>query len=67
MAELGELAEACLARRAPAPASVIRGQFATGLRCLDFGRHGRLRSNGVFAALGKNPFDLGVRAGNHVY
>ena len=44
-----------------------RGEVATGLRCLGLGRHGSLRRNGVFAALGKNPFDLGVRAGNDVY
>src|SRR5437867_5905287 len=28
---------------------------------------GRLRGHGVFAALGKNLFDLGVRAGDDVY
>ncbi len=44
-----------------------RGEVAIGLRCLGFGRQGSLRSNGVFAALGKNLFDLGVRPGNDVY
>jgi hypothetical protein len=44
-----------------------RGKVSTGLRCPGFGRHGSLRSDGVFAALGKNLFDLGVRAGNDVY
>ena len=29
--------------------------------------HGNLRGDGVFTALGKNLFDLGVRAGNDVY
>jgi hypothetical protein len=29
--------------------------------------HGGLRGHGVFAALGKNLFDLGVRAGDDVY
>ena len=65
MPELSEVTQACLARRARA--SVIRGEVATGLRCLGFGRYGRSRGNGVFAALGKHPFDLGVRAGNNVY
>ena len=31
------------------------------------GPSGRLRGHGVLAALGKNLFDLGVRAGNHVH
>jgi hypothetical protein len=46
-----------------------RGEVATGLRCLGFARHASLRNNnnGVFAALGKNLFDFGVRAGNDVY
>ena len=44
-----------------------RGEVATGWRCLGCGRHGSLRGNGVFAALGKNLFDLGVRAGTDVY
>ena len=35
-------------------------------RFLGLGRHGSLRGDGVFAALGKNPFDLGVGAGNDV-
>ncbi len=43
------------------------GQVATGVRGLGFGRHGSLCGNGVFAALGKNLFDLGVRAGDDVY
>ena len=64
MPELGALSPGVLG--APR-ASVIRGEVATGLRCLGFGRYGRLRGNGVFAALGKNPFDLGVRAGINVY
>ena len=33
------------------------------MRCLSFGRDGSLRGTEVFAALGKNLFDLGVRAG----
>ena len=44
-----------------------RGEVAIGWRCLGFGRQGRLRGHGVFVALGKNLFDLGVRAGNDVY
>ena len=44
-----------------------RGEVATGVRYLGFGRHGSLWGNGVFAALGKNLFDLGVRAGNNVH
>ena len=44
-----------------------RGEVATGLRGLGFGRHGSLRSNGVFAALGKNLFDLSMRAGDDLY
>ena len=44
-----------------------RGQVAIGLRCVGLSRHGSLRGDGVFAALGKNLFDLGVRAGDDVY
>lgn len=44
-----------------------RSDVATRLRFLGLGRHGSLRGAGVFAALGKNLFDLGVRAGNDVY
>ncbi len=44
-----------------------RGQVAIGLRCLGFGRQESLRRNEVCAALGKNLFDLGVRAGDDVY
>ena len=44
-----------------------RGEVATGWRGLGFSRQGRLRGHGVCAALGKNLFDLGVRAGNDVY
>jgi hypothetical protein len=45
-----------------------RGEVAIGWRrCLGFWRQGRLRGHGVFAAIGKNLFDLGVRAGDDVY
>ena len=44
-----------------------RAEVAIGWRCLGVGRQGRLRGHGVFAALGQNLFDLGVRAGNDVY
>ena len=67
---LAELAELGLGLRgAPRERARLRhrGEVATGLRCLGFGRRGSLRNNGVFAALGKNLFDLGVRAGNDVY
>jgi hypothetical protein len=43
-----------------------RGEVAIGVHRLSFGHQGRLRGHGVFAALGKNLFDLGVRAGNDV-
>jgi hypothetical protein len=43
-----------------------RGEVATGVHCLALA-YGRLRGHGVLAALGKNLFDLGVRAGNHVH
>jgi len=43
-----------------------RGEVAIGVRRLGFGHQGRLRGHGVFAALEKNLFDLGVRAGNDV-
>ena len=59
--------QACLvsAPRERAPPQSRTGRI--GLRCLDFGRDERLRGNGVCVALGKNLFDLGVRAGNDVY
>jgi hypothetical protein len=44
-----------------------RGEVATGVRRLVFGRHGRLRGDGVIAASGQQLFDLGVRAGDDVY
>jgi hypothetical protein len=44
-----------------------RGEVAIGWRYLSFGHQGPLRGHWVFAALGKNLFDLGVRAGDDVY
>ena len=66
MAELGQLGLGLRGARASARLR-HRGEVATGVRCLGFGRHGSLRGHGVFAALGKNLFDLGVRAGNDVH
>ena len=43
------------------------GEVTIDWRCLGFGPRGLLRCHGVFAALGKNLFDLGVRAGDDVY
>jgi len=65
VAELGQLGLGVLgARRARLR---HRGEVATDLRCLGFSRDGSLRGDGVFAALGKNLFDLGVGAGDDVY
>jgi hypothetical protein len=65
LAELGRL-DATLVWRA-ARASAIEATVAIRLRFLGLGRHGSLRGDGVFPALGKNLFDLGVRAGNDMY
>ena len=67
LAELGQLGLGL--RGAPRERASLRnpGAVPTGVRCLGVGRHGILRGHGVFAALGKNLFDLGVRAGNDVY
>jgi len=66
MGELGQLGLSLLG--APRERARLRhqGEVATGVRCLGFGRQGHLRGHGVFAALGKNLFDLGVRAGDDV-
>ena len=67
MAELGQLALGLLGAPRERARLRHRGEVAIGVRCLGFGRQGRLRGHGVFAALGKNLFDLGVRAGDDVY
>ena len=66
---VGELGQLGLVLGAPRERTRLRhrGAVAIGWRCLGFGRQGRLRSHGVFAALGKNLFDLGVRARDDVY
>ena len=67
LAELGQLGLGLLGAPRERTRLRHRGEVATGWRCLGFGRQGRLRGHGVFAALGKNLFDLGVRAGDDVY
>ena len=53
------------ARARARPASKARSRSIS--RGVGFSRHGSLRGDRVFAALGKNLFDLGVGAGNDVY
>ena len=66
VAELGQLGLGLLgARRERAPPPSRRGRDRCALPGV--GPYGRLRGHGVLAALGKNLFDLGVRAGNDVY
>ncbi len=67
LTELGQLGLGLLGAPRERTRLRHRGEVATGVRCLGFDRHGSLRGHGVFAALGKNLFDLGVRAGNHVH
>ena len=67
LTELGQLGLGLLGARRERTRLRHRGEVATGWHCLGFGRQGHLRGHGVFAALGKNLFDLGVRAGNNVY
>jgi hypothetical protein len=62
LTELGQLGLGLLGAPRERTRFRHRGEVATGLRCLGCGRQGRLRGHGVFAALGKNLFDLGVRA-----
>ena len=66
VAELGPLGLGLLGALSASARLRHRGEVATGLRRLGFGRDGSLRGNGVAPALGKNLFDLGVRAGIHV-
>ncbi|MBI3262566.1 MAG: hypothetical protein HYZ58_05385, partial [Acidobacteria bacterium] len=56
-----------LVGRASARALRKRGEVASGVCCVGFGRHGSLRRDGVFAALGKNLFDFGMRARDDVH
>jgi hypothetical protein len=67
LAELGQLGLGLLGAARERTHLRNRGEVAIGWRCLGFGRQERLRGHGVFAALGKNLFDLGVRAGDDVY
>ena len=67
VAELGQLDPALLGAPRERARLRHRGEVAIGLRRPGFGHQGRLGGHGVFAALGKNLFDLGVRAGNHVH
>ena len=67
LTELGQLGLGLLGAPRERTRLRNRGEVATGLRCLGFGRPGSLRGHGVFAALGKNLFDLGVRAGDDMY
>ena len=57
LAELGQLGLGLLGAAARLR---NRGEVATGLRCLGFGRPGSLRDSEVCVAFGKNVFDLGV-------
>ena len=66
MAELGQLGLGVRGARRERARLRHRGEVATGVRCLALAPIG-LRGHGVLAALGKNLFDLGVRAGNHVH
>ena len=67
LTELGQLGLGWLGAPREGTRLRHRGEVAIGWRCQGFGRQGRLRRHGVLAALGKNLFDLGVRAGNDVY